>query len=654
MKITWDEWAVPTITGTSHDEVIYGMGFAQAQTNATEILKLYGIARGNSAEMWGEEFVAEDIFGAELGLDRLFDYWLSSQSAETLHRVDNFVDGFNAACKKDPQLGTNRRAALPVTTSDVLAHHMRVFVRFSTIDLHTLAWPPEAFQGGSNGWAVTGERSSTGGAMLMINPHLGWTGFQRWFEARTVSPGRDFHGASLLGIPWQSLGYSEHAGWGHTVNSMAALTVYEMTVRDEEYLYDGEWVPLQTRVHQLPVRGKEAVTVVERRSIHGPVITAPDGQAVSVRIAGITESPVTTAFETWWRMSLAESVEEIFAIQDELPLTIFNLLAADRHGSIGAIYCGTPAKTTVSHKVIRAQRLPGDDSAALWTKVRPASSMPRVINPPIGWVQNCNETPWFYTSPPLDPTDYPLDIAPALDGVDDFRSIASHHLLKSVMGDISPEILLEIKFHKKSILADIVMDELLAAADVHADLAEAVAILRSWDRTGNRDSAGYLLFAIWAMLSAPRFLAHTMLIPAEQSGNLPRGLADPAFGVETLRRAVDLIGSNNLPLDASIGETVTLGPDKIRADGGTGLIGILKSLEIKFTENGVGMRHSDTWMALVEFNQDGKTVGRQLLPYGNTTEPTAPSSRSQYELWRDDQLRPNAVTFNVNEGRSIT
>lgn len=65
---------------------------------------------------------------------------------------------------------------------------------------------------------MTAERSGTGEALLMINPHIPWVGPYRMFEARTVSPGRHCHGATPIGFPWQSFAYTPEVGWTHTVN----------------------------------------------------------------------------------------------------------------------------------------------------------------------------------------------------------------------------------------------------------------------------------------------------------------------------------------------------------------------------------------------------------------------------------------------------
>lgn len=638
MEITWDEWMVPTIVGSDHEDVVYGLGFAQAQTNAREVLQCYGVARGRAAALWGEAFVGEDVFGAELGLTGRLDQWVDAQDAQTIRRIEAFCAGFNAACEQEPRLGVDRRDVLPVMPRDVLAHHLRTMVRFSTIDIFQRAWPPETFTAGSNAWAISADRSTTGGAMLMINPHLAWDSFQRWFESHTISPGRDFHGASLLGMPWHNLGYNPFVGWGHTVNAMPTLTVYELEVEGDTYRYGDDWLPFGTKNHNIEVRDGVPVHVTERWSVHGPVRVAPDGQTVAVRIAGVLEHPVPTTIETWWQFSMARTVEELIETQDRLPLTHFNLIAADHCGSVGAIYCGTPPETTMDYAQLQG-RLRGDDPSALWTRVHPASSMPRVINPPIGWVQSCNEAPWFFSSPPLDETRYPADIAPAPNFPTDLRFIASRTWLKA-REEFSPEDLLALKFTKHSILADIVVDDLIRAAELLGGLDDAAMVLRGWDRRADSTSAGYILFLTWVLLSVPQLLADQFLVPAEVPGDPQLGLQHPEQSAEVLTKAVQLMQLHDLPLTASIGDVLTFGEEAIPADGGSGIIGILKSLEINYTDQGPAFRLGDSFIALVEFHADRAATGRHLLPYGNITEPHAPAARSQLPLWAADELRP--------------
>lgn len=642
MEISWDEWAVPTVTGSDEFDVVRGVGHAQAQANAGLVLELYGVARGHAAALWGPDFLAEDVFGAQLGLPARVDGWLAAHAPETVARIAAFCEGFNAACAEDPELGVGRREVLPVTPRDIVAHTFRVFVRFSTVDGTGRAFAPDEFlrSAGSNGWAVAGSRSSTGHAQLIINPHLGWQGYHRWFEVRTSHPGREFHGAQLMGLPWQNLGYGPAVGWGHTVNPVPNLTVYELDLDDGGYTFDGRRRQVITVEHKIEVAGGEATTVVERRSVHGPIVTAPDGVDVAIRIAGSLHHPAVSALEGWWRMSKAGSVAELFAVHDESPLPLFNVIAADAGGSVGALFCGTPPVLPGDHAALEV-RLPGHDPAWLWDEVHPAASMPRVIDPESGWVQNCNETPWLYTEPALDSSAYPESIAPSAWRVDDLRSYASRSGLRG-KDRVTPDELIGLKYDTRALLADLVLDDLLSAAREHDDLGAAVAVLTAWDRHCHDDSGGYLLFLLWGLLVAPGIADHSLLGRPFEPGGCPGALLDPAAAVAQLRVAVATMTGLGLPLDASIGQVLTLGSgtDAVPADGGSGVLGVLKSLEIVPDPDGVRLLLGDTFVSHVRFGPGGGA--HSLLVYGNTTEPSAPPSRGQYALWAADRLRPDA------------
>ncbi|QUI35350.1 penicillin acylase family protein [Streptomyces alfalfae] len=642
LKVGWDEWAVPTVSAKDEFDVTYGVGYVQARTNAREILDIYGRARGGAAALWGPDYLAEDEFTIQLGLHTKTDLWTRAQKPKTLARVRAFCEGFNAACSENAELGGDRREILPVTPRDIIAHLLRASTRFTTLDSQGLAFPPDQFTNtvGSNGWAVSGGRSTTGHAMLVINPHLVWRGYQRFFEMRTRHPGRDFHGVTLLGLPWQQMGYSPAVGWGHTVNPVPNMSVYDLNLSGNRYLYNGRQRRLKVTEHRVEVRGVEPVMVVERHSVHGPVVTAPDGTDVAVRIAGVLHHPATSALESWWRLSFATSVQELFKIHDGAPLPLFNMIAADAHGSIGALYCGTPPVRAHGDFDDSKRRLPGDDPKWLWRRVHQASRMPRVINPESGWVQNCNETPWLYTDPPLPAENWPSAIAPSVDQVDDFRPIASRRWLKA-QKKISPEQLLGLKFSKRALLADVVLDELLAAATGETDLEDAVQVLTAWDRQANQDSEGYVLFYLWSMQNLSGIGDKTLFRCAAEPGGLPTGLADPAAAVATLRDAKAILLGTGAPLDASVGQVVSLGdgPDAIPGDGGSGVVGVLKAFEIMPTADGFKKVLGDTWVSLVQFRPVGETTAESVLVYGNATEPGAPPSQSQYAVWASDRLR---------------
>ncbi|MDP2053464.1 MAG: penicillin acylase family protein, partial [Acidobacteriota bacterium] len=60
-EILWDKYGVPHIYGRDAGAVFYGYGYAQAQSHADEILRLYGESRGRGAEYWGDAYEATAV-----------------------------------------------------------------------------------------------------------------------------------------------------------------------------------------------------------------------------------------------------------------------------------------------------------------------------------------------------------------------------------------------------------------------------------------------------------------------------------------------------------------------------------------------------------------------------------------------------------------
>lgn len=649
MDISWDENGMATITAEDDHEACRGFGYAQALTHATAILELYGIARGSAASLWGEEFLEGDVHHARLGLEDAVETWWQAQVPETRARLQAFCDGINAACAEDRSLGGDRREVLPVGPRDVVARTFSMFFEFSRFWDQELAFPSVGgaglLGGGSSAWAVGAERSSTQESLLLINPHIPWIAPYQMFEARTLSPERSCHGATPIGLPWQSFAYTQHLGWTHTVNPLPQLWVYELEVTGDQYLHDGELLPVTVQEHLVPVRGGDAVRVPERRSIHGPIIEAPDGAQVAIRVAGVLHQPVTTALECWWQMSLCENVEELFDVQEQWPLPMFNILAADSHGSVGAAFCGaTPTRPGGAFEDSR-RRLPGADPDARWTRLNPPQTLPRVVDPECGWVQNVNEAPWWFCDPPLDPAQYPDGIAPAPDRLRDIRSPLSRTALDRP-GPISPQDLLELKWDTRAHLADVVLDDLLAACDGIADLSEAASILHAWDRHARAESRGYLLFHLWAhdhFAVGDVVMDDSRLTPSLDAGGLPTGLRDPAAAVEGLRRAARRLTGLGRPLDAAYGEVARFGtgPDDVPASGGPTYFGLFKCLEIVPADGTWPVIGGDTWVCLVRFGARARSAEGLLLPGPASEEDASPAHRSAAAHYAHDELIPH-------------
>ena len=122
-EILWDTYGVPHIYGRSIEEMYYAYGWSQMQSHANLILRLYGQARGRSAEYWGKEYINSDKQIQVFNLPQLAKKKYAAQRAEYKSSLDAFVEGLNGYAVAHPgQIGKEFQQVLPVMAS----HHNRV------------------------------------------------------------------------------------------------------------------------------------------------------------------------------------------------------------------------------------------------------------------------------------------------------------------------------------------------------------------------------------------------------------------------------------------------------------------------------------------------------------------------------------------------
>jgi acyl-homoserine-lactone acylase len=251
-------------------------------------------------------------------------------------------------------------------------------------------------------------------------------------EAHLVGNGLDVYGAALVGSPVINIGFNERLGWTHTVNTTDTEDYYELTLSGSGYMLDGAIKPFETSTRTLRMKRADGSfstdTLVLKRSVHGPVVRERRGKALAVRIAGLDRM---SGGEQWLLMARARNLAEFERALSMLQVTGQNTTYADADGHILYFYGNVPARPRGDvaswSGVIR-----GDSLATMWTDMLPYASVPRVLDPPGGFVQNANDPPWVSTYPiALDPSKFAAHVAP--------RSLAlrPQRSLRMVMGDSS-------------------------------------------------------------------------------------------------------------------------------------------------------------------------------------------------------------------------
>lgn len=649
-EILWDTYGIPHIYGKDIKSLFHTFGWAQMQSHGNLLLRLYGQARGQAAEYWGQEYLESDQWVRTMGVPMRAHKWYEAQQPTFRSYLDAFTAGINAYAQEHADLIDDEvEVVLPVNAVDVLAHLQRV-LNFTFVvapqsvksindqgrSANTALTPAM----GSNGWAIAPSRSASGNAMLLANPHLSWSDLFLWYEAQLSAPDFDAYGAALVGIPVLNIAFNDYLGWAHTVNTHDGWDAYELTLTNRGYRFDGKIRAFETETQTLKVRQADGTLRSEpfevRHSVHGPVIAESDGKAIALRVVGL-EQP--GALEQWWEMAHAKNLVEFETALKRLQIPMFTVMYADRDGHILHLFNGQVPVRSQGDFEYWTGLIPGDTSTTLWTKTHPYQDLPRVLDPPSGWLQNANDPPWTTTFPlAIKPDNYPPYMAPRFM---DFRAQRSTRMLAEDE-KISFNEMVEYKHSTRMELADRLLDDLIPVARQQGgDLArQAADVLDAWDRQANMDSRGAVLFAVWAEAMDSDSL---FAIPWNEGSprTTPDGLANPANAVAALEAAASKVKAAYGTLDVPWGDVFRLhhGNLDLPANGGPSDLGIFRVLDFAPTEDGRFQSIlGDSYVAAIEFSNPVRA--RVLTSYGNATQPGSPHLGDQLNLFARQQLRP--------------
>ena len=648
--ILWDCYGIPHISAPDHRGLFYAYGYAQMEAHGELLTRLYAQGRGRAAECYGAAWLEDDRWVWTNGIPQRAARWATQQSAEFAPLLRAFVAGLNAsATAQGDALGTATRRVLPFTVADVLAHTMRV-INFewhaSRQRVASRLSESDAAPGESNGWAIGPSKSASGNVMLLSNSHLHWGDRNTYFEAQLTAPGVTSYGAVWVGFPVLRQCFTEHLGWTQTTNPPNLATLYRLSPAGGGYELDGSAQPFAVERHVLKVLREDGTVDAEpltiRRSAHGPVVAEEDGEPVALRVAGTARPRM---LEQFWRMGLARTLEQFHAAMAMQQLPLFNTMYGDRDGHIMYLYnAALPLREPADERFWRGL-VPGNDSSLIWSSaVVPYAELPKVIDPPCGWVQNCNDSPWTCTHPMvLDPADWTPQIAP--DPVHTPRAMRSIRLL-SQEGRISLDDLKAMKLSTRVELADHYVDDLAQAAERLGGerTQRAAEVLRRWDRATDNDSIGALLFHRFLTAAGDELQEiGGSRVPADPTQPLttPRGFAEPERAVAALDAAAEELEREYGTLHVPWGDAVRLrrGTLDLPGNGAPSQMGAIRTSGLDpFTDGTAEIVSGDTFYAVVEFSDPVR--GEALLGYGNWSRAGSKHVTDQLELASQKRMRP--------------
>lgn len=269
----------------------------------------------------------------------------------------------------------------------------------------------------SNAWAVAPARSTTGGALLASDPHLGFQAPILWYLARIELPGGRFlAGATSPGVPFMIIGRNERLAWGFTTTGADTQDLFiERLAGPDSYETPDGPRPFTVIDERILVRGgrEEALRVRETR--HGPVVSdlaefSGQGRVLALAAGNLAEAD--TAAAGMHALNRAGSLAEARAAAARITSPVQNLMLADRQGGIGMVLTGRIPLRRAGDGSLPA---PGWDGSHDWTGWAAPEDLPGAENPPSGAVVNANNR--------VAPPDWPVLVAKDWPGDWRFRRI---------------------------------------------------------------------------------------------------------------------------------------------------------------------------------------------------------------------------------------
>lgn len=648
-EILWDMWGVPHIYAASNADAFYAFGWAQMENHANLMLRQYGQSRGRAAEYWGDEYLDGDKYVRQMGIPARAKAWLAAQRSDFTPLLDAFVAGANAYAKANPsKIARDMAPVLPISAEDVLAQTQRVVLFTFIINPQTLQGQKDRFERASNAWALAPSRTAAGHTLLLQNPHLPWSDLFTWFEAGITTPDINTYGAALVGGPWLGIAFNDDLGWSHTVNLMDGADLFELQLADNGYRWNGAVRPFETTTETIRVKQRDGSLKDQpftiRRSIHGPVVSEKSEKVLALRVAGLDGANIGAQYLDMIR---ARSFDAFTAAERALQMPFFTTMYADRSGRIMHLFGG---RTPIRPKGDYAWDgiVAGTSDATLWTATHSYDELPKVIDPPTGWLQNANDPPWTTTFPvAIDPAAYPSYMAPRA------MSLRAQQSAKLVESNprMTLDAMIALKMSTRMELADRLLDDLLPPALAAGGVAaQAATVLQQWDRCADAGSRGAVLFEAWyrravrAAGSGGLFLKRWSEAEARTT---PDGLRDPAAAVTALVGAANEVRQLWGALDVPWGDVhrLRVGAYDLPANGGPGDLGIFRVVNYEDDPKATGPARKqiavggDSFVGAIEFTPAGPSA-MSLLSYGNATQSDSPHVGDQLKLFAEKKLKP--------------
>ncbi len=670
VEIIRDHYGVPHIYGKTDADAVFGLLYAQCEDDFNRVELNYIEKLGRLAEINGEKEIYNDLYIRMIidSADAIRDYNKSPKWLKEL--LIAFADGINYYLhthkEVKPKLLTRFEpwyqmlwtdgSIGAINTADIGPADLQHFYtgKYLTSSRDKIKEPT-----GSNGIAISPVKSSSGNAMLYINPHV--TFYFRPEVHINSESGLNAYGAVTWGQFFVYQGFNEKCGWMHTSCNVDVADVYKekVTRKNDQYYFelDGKLKPFtkkETVIRFFTPNGMNSKSFPVYSNHRGPVMGIREDHWVTVRSYNRSLNGV----QQCWNRIKAQNLKEYKKVMDFRGNTSNNTVYADADGHIAYWHGNYIPRRDPS--VNWSKAVDGSVSKNEWQGVHSVNETVFSIDPANGWLQNCNSTPFTAAgSNSPDKNRYPKYMAP--DG-ENFRGVNAVRLL-SQKNKLDLESLISVGYDRKLSAFEILIPALTKAYEEYSfggdnaylHLEEPIKLLKAWDYRVDTGSIATTLAIEWAE-KLQSVLSKVYIDEGEDDQvtrvKLYAQKASQADLLKPLSESIsylfDTYGTWKMPW-GKINRMQRLSGDLIQkpddqkssiaipfASASWGMLPSYNSRRFEGTKNRYGVS-GNSFICVVEFGT--RIKAKSLLAGGNSGDPESPHFWDQARMYADGNFK---------------
>lgn len=340
---------------------------------------------------------------------------------------------------------------------------------------------------GSNNWVAGPSKTKCKCAILANDPHMSLWLPPIWYEVHLQTPEMNVVGTTFPASPGVIIGHNDHIAWGMTMAVFDVTDAYlekKAAGKQDELLYDGSSYPIRKEKTTIKVKTENGMKDVEREiwhSKHGPIVLKEGlfDRMISFRWTGMEP---TTEFLAFMGINRAKNLSEFKAALQHFKLPSTNFVYADRKGNIFYQATGlVPIRKGEPYLPLE-----GTTSETEWQGYIPYDKLPKSENPKEGFLSSANQRPVDKSYPYY----IGLFFAPGYRQRRIVERLSENKLF-------SFEDVRDVQADNIMVHARRIMPHLLKAIEGKPELENVYSILSSWKFDTRLESSAATLYHKW-------------------------------------------------------------------------------------------------------------------------------------------------------------